>query len=522
MDHFLSLLTITAIIYILYSCATIISDRRNAKRLGCQPAHTQKNRLPLGIDQLQRLRKADQAGLVPEEYANYFAQEGRRTFRASMLGSTFVQTIEPKNIQALLATQFKDFELGDLRRRIFFPFLGNGIFTADGSLWEHSRAMLRPQFVREQVADLDLEETHVQTLLQLLVPTDANGWTASTNITPMFFRLTFDSATEFFFGTSVNSQRQAFLEQSGHAPTEAFEWKDLARCFDAGTKHLGDRGHLMEFYWLHNPQDFRDSIKEVNRFADYCVQQALARAASPQLEEEKGKKRKYTFLDELVKATTDPIELRSQLLNILLAGRDTTASLLSWTFWLLAAHPGVFHKLRSAVLADFGPYAHHTETITFTALKSCTYLQHVMNEVLRLYPPVPMNSRRATRDTTLPLGGGVDGKSPIYVRKNEEVGYYVCVMHRLKELWGEDADEFRPDRWASRRNGWDYLPFNGGPRICLGQQFALTEAGYVIVRLLQRFDRLALGDKDAAEPPRHRLGVTDAPQDYMIYLHEAE
>lgn len=63
-------------------------------------------------------------------------------------------------------------------------------------------------------------------------------------------------------------------------------------------------------------------------------------------------------------------------------------------------------------------------------------------------------------------------------------------MHRRKDLWGPDADDFRPERWDGRRHGWEYLPFNGGPRICIGQQFALTEAGYVTVRLLQRFESI--------------------------------
>jgi cytochrome P450 len=205
-------------------------------------------------------------------------------------------------------------------------------------------------------------------------------------------------------------------------------------------------------------------------------------------------------------------------MNLLLAGRDTTASLLSWTIWLLARHPAVFNRLRSQILEDFGPYE-QTEKITFSSLKSCTYLQHVLNEVLRLYPPVPMNSRRATKDTTLPLGGGPDGRSPLFVKKGVEVEYFVYVMHREEEFWGKDAKEFNPNRWVDHKSGWEYLPFNGGPRICLGQQFALTEAGYVITRLLQRFDQLKLEDESFT--PVHRLGLTDAPQEYIVHFHRS-
>lgn len=97
--------------------------------------------------------------------------------------------------------------------------------------------------------------------------------------------------------------------------------------------------------------------------------------------------------------------------------------------------------------------------------------------VLRLYPSVPVNTRSALRATTLPVGGGADGLSPILVRKGEAVGYCVYAMHRRKDLYGADAGFFRPSRWEadSRPNlkaiGWGYLPFNGGPRICPGREW---------------------------------------------------
>lgn len=131
-----------------------------------------------------------------------------------------------------------------------------------------------------------------------------------------------------------------------------------------------------------------------------------------------------------------------------------------------------------------------------------------------------MNFRVATKDTSLPAGGGEDEKSPIYVRKGTQVAYSVYAMHRRPDLWGEDANTFRPERWEENaKHGWEYLPFNGGPRICLGreyflssflcpfflsflrykglsypEQYALTEASYALVRLLQHFDTVENGD----------------------------
>ncbi|KAL1968547.1 hypothetical protein VTN77DRAFT_1757 [Rasamsonia byssochlamydoides] len=273
---------------------------------------------------------------------------------------------------------------------------------------------------------------------------------------------------------------------------------------------------------MYNPKSFRDDCKAVHRFADHFIHQALQRVEEDekgQTETEKDdKKKRYVFLHELIKETKDPIELRSQLIHILLAGRDTTAGLLGWTCWNLARHPAVFHKLRTTILETFGTYD-RPHDITFERLKSCSYLQYTLNETLRLYPSVPLNSRQATRDTSLPCGGGPDGTSRVYIKKGEQVGYSVYVMHRRKDLWGDDAEQFVPERWAGRRTGWEYLPFNGGPRICLGQQFALTEAGYVLTRLIQKFDRME--PCQPKEEPLHQYSVTSAPKRVLVRLHSA-
>ncbi len=129
---------------------------------------------------------------------------------------------------------------------------------------------------------------------------------------------------------------------------------------------------------------------------------------------------------------------------------------------------------------------------------------------LRLFPPVPLNNRTATRTTILPRGGGPHGDSPILVRRGELVVFSQYVNARRKNIYGPDADDFRPERWEEEHSefGWAYFPFNGGPRACLGQDFALMEVSYTIVRLLQAFPIIALPANDINEPPgteRQRL-----------------
>lgn len=115
---------------------------------------------------------------------------------------------------------------------------------------------------------------------------------------------------------------------------------------------------------------------------------------------------------------------------------------------------------------------------------------------------MPVNTRTALKTTILPTGGGLDGLSPVLIRKGQNVAYCIYAMHRRKDLFGEDADKFRPERWEhanmplnkdATNAAWGNLPFNGGPRVCLGQEFGLTEASYATVRILQSFPNIEAG-----------------------------
>ena len=256
-------------------------------------------------------------------------------------------------------------------------------------------------------------------------------------------------------------------------------------------------------------KSFNASMKVINTFIDQYIDLALE--LSPAELESKTKSEKgYTFLHALASFTRDRQVLHDQLIAVLLAGRDTTASTLSWTLYELSRHPEAVAKLRAEILAQLGP----DRPPTYDDLKAMKYLQNTMNETLRLYPSVPFNVRLALKDTTLPRGGGPDGSLPLHVLKDTPVGYSTLLMQRRADLYpppsaapGEeplaDVDTFSPDRWFRwQPKPWQYIPFNGGPRICIGQQFALTEMGYVLTRLFQRFERVdnLMAEVDGGEP----------------------
>jgi cytochrome P450 len=370
------------------------------------------------------------------------------------------------------------------------------------------------------VSDLALEEAHVRTLLKAL-PLNDQGSTGTVDLQPMIFRLTLDSASEFLFGESAKAQEAALERRPGVTyPSDV-----MLAGYEEASHIIAIRARLGDAFWLYSPKSLYKASADVHRWADDLVAKVLQEEKSASSDQRQG----YKFLHELTKETQDKEFLRSQLLNIMIAGRDSTASLICWTMHFMALHPHIYERLRNSIIADFGAFddtdlssgSSGKSRFSFEALKSNRTLQHILQETLRLYPPVPLNTRIATRDTTWPTGGGPDGKQPVLIRKGQEIGYYIYMMHRRKDLWGEDALEFNPDRWIDRRPGWEYLPFNGGPRICIGQQFALTEAGYVIARLCQRFERCVWRGQGDGKNPRHLYKVTDAPAEVLVELHAA-
>lgn len=471
---------------------------RNAQARGCGLVPFEHTQWPLGLDLVKAGLKADQEQRTPEFLTDRFHAMGRYTFRISILGTSNFITADPKNVQAVLASQFTDFAMGQARKTNLKAVLGRSIFAVDGKAWHSAREAVRPIFSRENIANLDMLEKHVQTLFACIESPgiDEAGWTRPTGLAKLFPAIAIDSATELFLGHSTHSL-QARL--NGEPLQHNFHW-----AFEQVQATLSIRMRLRSLYWLYGNRELKECMGILNAFVANAIKLADASKREGQ----------YDYLNTLRERCADEAEVSEQVLGLLAAGRDTTASLMSWVFYCLVRNPRVFEKLRLVVAEEFGPYSPDAKEvrreITFQKLKGCRYLQHVMNETLRLHSIVAFNSRMAVGNTTLPTGGGPDGTMPVFVPAGTEVNFSTHVMHRRKDLWGEDADDFVPERWESMRPGWSYAPFNGGPRICIGQQFALTEAGYIIVRLLQRYDAVEGLDIDPARD-YHYFTIVAAP-----------
>lgn len=244
--------------------------------------------------------------------------------------------------------------------------------------------------------------------------------------------------------------------------------------------------------------------------------------------------KRETFLNALARFTRDPRVLRDQLVAVLLAGRDTTAGTLSFTLFELSRNPDVVSKLREEIRDRLGVGA-SAQKPTYTDLKEMKYLNAVVHETMRMYPVVPFNVRYSLRDTTLPRGGGPDGLEPIGVRADTRIIYSTMQMQRDPDLYdGPDSKNYfdpgkwLPERWATwQPRPWHFIPFNGGPRICIGQQFATIEMGYTIIRILQAYEKivaLPVGGKDKVEDPAMRFEVTLSPGSELncVFVKEGE
>jgi cytochrome P450 len=201
------------------------------------------------------------------------------------------------------------------RRAITLPMFGDGIFTQEGIAWKHSREILRPQFVYKQYENLDIFKQAAEDLLEEIsdVATSREG---IVDLQPLFFRLTLDTTTSFLFGESIRCLKQ---------PEDAGE-QTFASAFNLAQEYVARRFRVADFYWLIGGYKFRQACKKIHQFADNIIDRNLSKA-----EQQNSDDRKYVFLQSLAQCTPDRVALRGQIVNILAAGRDTTACLLAWT-----------------------------------------------------------------------------------------------------------------------------------------------------------------------------------------------
>ncbi|KAF9563333.1 cytochrome P450 monooxygenase pc-1 [Agrocybe pediades] len=433
------------------------------------------------------------------------------TYQLRLPTDNRVITDDPDHVKAILATQFDAFHKGPVTYDMFRSLLGTGVFNSDGDMWKFHRNMTRPFFTRDRISDFEIFDRHASHALKLAKDRLAEG--QPIDFQDLVSRFTLDSATEFLFGYQVDSLSAGlpYSPRSGIPNSSEFlnhSSNVFVDAFLAGQVQIAVRARrgpiwpLMEFW--------KDEVKPSREIVDGYTTPVMLRA----LEERESNDREkvaetgsdQTLLSHLVQHTQDKEVLKDELLNLLVAGRDTTGCTLTYAFYMLCEHPDIAARLRQEILEHVGP----TDRPTYENLRDLKYLRAFINEVLRLYPPVPFDGRTARKSTV--LHSKFPGSKPYYVPAGTRVLYSIMHIHRREDLWGPTALEFDPDRFLDERlhkyltpNPYIFTPFNAGPRICLGQQFAYQESSFFLVRLLQQFTNFRLAPEAQPEdsiPPK--------------------
>ncbi|KAI5804306.1 cytochrome P450, partial [Geopyxis carbonaria] len=453
--------TLVAGLYTVRRIQIAILHHRQARALGCGSPPFSPDAYLCGPRRLFDMLHAAATLQLPL-YINTILSRfpGRSTVPVSDLGRAGLCTTDPANIAALAT-----WDLGAVRDATV-RFIGQGIFTQDGEDWRQSRKLLQPSFRASAVADFAMLERHLQPVWDAIDADIAAGERSDgVEMDALFHKMMLEFATEFLFGLSPQDEQ-------------------LGAMFDAGTRHTILSWMFGPLHALYYPPGFRAAVKYVHAYTDRLVQRVLSSQSSG-------------FLTAVAQLTRDPVVLRSQALNILLAGRDTTASTLSWAVYELLNNPTTFSQLRLEV-------ATHTSGAlpTATTLATMPHLTSIISETLRTHPATPWLNRTARTDTLLPRGGGPLDTLPIFVPKGTVVIYSLHGLHRRAEVWGADADTWRPDRWLEHAKPWlepygpnasYYAPFGAAPRACPGQALATNTIAYTLARLCQRYGSAEIG-----------------------------
>ncbi|KAJ3794567.1 cytochrome P450 [Lentinula aff. detonsa] len=483
-----------------------VLDNRKAVELGAvQPPMVQGSSNELRSAILQSFSH----GYTGDCYFEWIKRYGY-AFRMKIYGEKRLMTTEPEHIKAILATQFDNFEKGPVTFDQFHSLLGLGVFNSDGERWKTHRNLTRPFFSRNRISDFDNFERHSEDTISVIKTRLGQGYPIE--FQDVVARFTLDSATEFLFGKDVGSlganlpypegsplaNDPSILNHPSNVFVRAFMQGQIQTAFRA---RFGKMWPLKEICSDKVLPHRRQVDEFVNPILEERRKQHLAMAATEKAGDDgEGE----TFLDDLIKHTADNQVIKDELVNILVAGRDTTASLLTFCIYVLTERPDITERLRCEIMEKVGPNARPTYKI----ISEMKFLRAFINETLRLYPAVPFNGRTTKNPVVFPR---TETQPAYYVPAGVKCQYSVFLMHRRADLWGPDVLEFDPDRFLDERlqkyltpNPFIFLPFNAGPRICLGQQFAYNETSYFLIKFLQAFTDFQIAwdvQPESSRPP---------------------
>ncbi|KAK8698674.1 hypothetical protein V6N13_114785 [Hibiscus sabdariffa] len=453
-------------------------------------------------------------------------QNGTFVFRGPWFSSlNCVVTADPRNLEHLLKTKFSVYPKGPYFRDNMCDLLGDGIFSADNETWQRQRKTASIEFhstkFRQLTTESLLELVHAR-LLPVLE--NAMNKSISIDLQDILLRLTFDNVCMIAFGVDPGCL-------SPGLPDIPF-----AKAFEDATEATLLRFVTPKWAWktmrylnLGTEKKLKRSINDVDEFAEKVTE---TRKKELSLETETQKQRSdllTVFMrskNEQGKPFSDKF-LRDICVNFILAGRDTSSVALSWFFWLLEKNPRVEEKIVAEICRIInereemknGGELKSSLILKPEEIKQMDYLQAALSEALRLYPSVPVDHKEAVEDDVFPDG--------MVLKKGTNVVYAIYTMGRMEAICGKDCREYKPERWLRdgkymSESAYKFTAFNGGPRLCLGKDFAYYQMKFTAASIIYRYHVKVVEDHPIAPKLALTMYMKHGLKVNLIKRHETE
>jgi cytochrome P450 len=372
----------------------------------------------------------------------------------------------PDDVHEVLVKQASKFYKTRLTKTIFNRFLGNGLIVSDGDFWKRQRRLAQPAFHARRI------ESYAQTMVEYALGM-LGGWRheQTRDIDQEMMRLTMGIVAKTLFDADVSSD----ADEIGRAMTVIQQIANQQ--FNSVIPPLPE--------WIPTWQNRRErqAVEALDRVLARIINERRASG------EDKGDLLSMLLLaeDENGERMTDG-QVRDEAMTLFLAGHETTSNALTWTWYLLSQHPEVEAKLHDELTIVLGG-----RVPTLNDLAQLKYTEMVVKESMRLYPPAWGISREPVEDVEI---GGYT------LEKGKPVFIIPYVQHR-DPRWFDEPERFLPERWEDgfeeQLPKYAYMPFGGGPRVCIGNSFAMMEARLLLATIARHF-RLSLEPGYKVEP----------------------
>ncbi|XP_065364515.1 cytochrome P450 4d2-like [Calliphora vicina] len=430
-------------------------------------------------------------GQSPEEIMEFITNNKRKygkLYRVWILQQLAVFSSDPEDVEVILSSP-QHITKNNLYE-LLHQWLGTGLLMSTGKKWHSRRKIITPTFhfkILEEFVEIFDQQSAV--MVKKLYE-KADGKTAI-NIFPVICLTALDIIAETAMGVKINAQNNPDFPYV----------QAVTAVTNISSKRFINVWHRINWIFrLTAAQDYKRlnaSIKLTHDFTENIImerRQTLEKSLNENFripeENEFGQKKRMALLDVLLQANVDgaPLsneDIREEVDTFMFEGHDTTTSGISFALYLISRHPEVQQKIFEEIVEVLGN--DKERSVTLRDLGEMKYLECVIKESLRLYPPVPIIGRYFTEDVD------IRGKK-IPAGTNYTVGIYVSLRD---PMYFADPDAFKPERFlddsTNKINPYAYIPFSAGPRNCIGQKFAILEMKSTISKMLRHFELLPLG-----------------------------